>query len=93
MRRPDEEEWKCSKFLRIAQYLSCILQTRTESLKSFIVSGVSWSVILVLPTERQKSHFCVCPWSLLTILNLSEQGPTDTMVFNVSTPSNRRDKN
>ena len=36
------------------------------------------SVKLVLQTETQKSHFSVRPWSLLTILNFSEQGPTDT---------------
>ena len=36
------------------------------------------SVQLVLQTETQKSHFSVRPWSLLTILNFSKQGPTDT---------------
>ena len=57
------------------------IQSRTESLKSFIVSGVRWSVKLVLPTGTQKLHFCVRPWLLLTILNFSEWGPTDTTVF------------
>ena len=58
---------------------SCILQTRTESLKPCILSlGVWWSVKLVLQTEMQKSHFRVRPWSLLTTLNFSEQEPTDT---------------
>ena len=28
-------------------------------------------------TETQKPHFCVRPWSLLIILNFSEQGPKD----------------
>ena len=91
MRRHDEKEWKGSKFLRIVQQQSCILQTRTESLKPFIISGVWWSVEFVLPPETQKSHFCVPPWSLLTILNFSERGPTDTTVFNLSTPSSRTD--
>ena len=36
---------------------------------------------LVLQTETQKSHFCVRPWSLLTMLNFSEQRVTDTIVF------------
>ena len=62
----DEKAWwegmkMCKNF-----YESCILQISTESLKPFIVSGVSWSVKLVLLTETQKSHFCVRPWSLLT---------------------------
>ena len=57
----------------------CILQTRTESLKPCILSlGVWWSVKLVLQTEMEKLHFRVRPWSLLTILNFSEQEPTDT---------------
>ena len=60
---------------------SCILQTRTESVKPFIVSGVSWSLKLVLPTETQKLQFCVRPWSLRTILNFSGRGPTDKTVF------------
>ena len=38
-------------------------------------------VTLVLQTEKQKFHFCVRPWLLLTILNFSERGPTDTMVL------------
>ena len=59
----------------------CILQTRIESQKPFIVSGVWWSVKLVLPTETQKSHFCVRPWSLVTILNFFERGPTDRTVL------------
>ena len=66
---------------RIVPWQSCILQTRTESLKLVIVSGVSFSVKLVLPTETQKLHFCVRPWSLLTVFNFSEQGPTDTAVY------------
>ena len=44
MRSSDEKEWKCSKFLCIVQQQSKILQTRTESLKPYIVSGVWWSV-------------------------------------------------
>ena len=43
--------------------------------------GVRWSVKLVLQTEFQKSHFCARPWSLLSILNFSKRGPTDTTVF------------
>ena len=43
--------------------------------------GVWWPVKLVLQTELQKSHFGVRPWSLLTILNFSERGLTDTTVF------------
>ena len=31
------------------------------------------------------------PWSLLTILNFFEGGPTDKRYFNVSSPSSRRD--
>ena len=38
----------------------------------YIVSGVWWSVKLVLKSGMQKSHFCLRPWSLLTILNFSE---------------------
>ena len=30
---------------------------------------------------KQKLHFWLYPWSLLTILNFSERGPTDAMVF------------
>ena len=55
--------------------------TDTESLKPLIVSGVSRSAKLVLPIETQKSHFCMRPWSLLTTLNFSKQGPTDTTVL------------
>ena len=80
MRRPDEKEWKCSKFFRIAQWQPSILQTRSDSLKPFIVSGVT-----------QKSRFCVRPWSLLTILNFSERGRQAQWYFNVSTLSSRRD--
>ena len=29
----------------------------------------------------EKSHFCVSPWSLLIILNISAWGPTDTAIF------------
>ena len=36
-------------------------------------------------------HLCVRPWSLLTKLNFSKRGPTDTTVFNVSSHSSRRD--
>ena len=46
-----------------------------------IVLDVRWSVKLVLQTEMQKSHFCVRPWLLLTILNFSELAPADTTVF------------
>ena len=42
---------------------------------------VWWSVKLVLQTKLQKSNFCVRPWSLLTIINFSKRGPTDTTVF------------
>ena len=35
---------------------------------------------IVLQTELQKSPFCVRPWSLLTILNFSERGPTDNSI-------------
>ena len=81
--------WTIHKFIPIllillqmlVKLLFIILQTRTESLKPFIVSGVSWSLKLVLSTETQKSHFSVRPWSLLTILNFSEQEPIDTAVF------------
>ena len=41
----------------------------------------------------EKSHLCMRPWSLLTILNFSAWGPTDTTVFNVFFPSSRRDDN
>ena len=60
---------------------SCILQTRTEILKPCIVSGVRWSVKLVLQPEAQKLHVCMRPWLLLTVLNFSERGPTDKTVF------------
>ena len=46
---------------------------------------------MILQTGMQKSHFCVRPWSLLTISNFSERGPTDTRYFNVSTLFSRRD--
>ena len=32
-------------------------------------------------SKAEKSNFCVRPWSLLTILNFSARGLTDTMVF------------
>ena len=91
MRRLDEKEWKCLKFFRIVQWQPRILQTRSDSLKPFIVSGLWWSVKLVLPTETQKSRFCVRPWSLLAILNFSERGRQAQRYFNVSTLSSRRD--
>ena len=75
----DRKEWKCSKFLHVMQ--SCILQTKTESLKPCMVIGMWWPVKLVLQTETKKSHFCVRPWSLLTILNFSGRRSTDTTVF------------
>ena len=37
----------------------------------------------------QKLDFCVYPWLLLTVLNFSARGPTDTTYFNVSSPSSR----
>ena len=64
---------------------SCILRTRAESLKSYIVFHyrirLSWSVKMVLQAEAQKLHFCSRQWSLLTILTFSVRGPTDTTVF------------
>ena len=57
MRRPDEKEWKCSKFLRMVQWQLCILQARTESLKPFIVSGVSWSVNWFYQLKRKNRTF------------------------------------
>ena len=48
----DRKEWKRSKVLCIIE--SCILQTRTESLKSRIVLGVWWSLKLVLQTDMKK---------------------------------------
>ena len=51
------KEWKCSKFLRIIQ--TCVLQTRTESLKPCIELGVWWSAKLFLQTVTQKSLLCV----------------------------------
>ena len=59
--------------------------------KTVYWSGVWWSVKLVLPTETQKSRFCVHPWSLLTILNFSERGRQAQRYFNVSTLSSCRD--
>ena len=41
-------------------------------------------------SNTEKPHFCECPWSLLTILNFSVQGPTDTTA-NVSSPFSCRD--
>ena len=40
----------------------------------------------------EKSHLCVCPSLLLTILNFSVRGPTVTWYFNVSSPFSRKDK-
>ena len=40
MKRSDEKKWKCSMFLRTVQWRSCILQTRTESLKPFCIRCV-----------------------------------------------------
>ena len=60
---------------------SFILQTRTESLKPCIVLDMRWSVKLVLQTETQKLHFWVRPWSLLTLLNFSERGPTNNGIL------------
>ena len=45
------------------------------------ISKTVYCIVLVLQTETQKSHFCVRPWLLLTILNFLERGPTDTTVF------------
>ena len=62
---------------------------RNEKARNFCVSYSSSRafyrpelnpVKLALPTETQKSHCCVRPWSLLTILNFSKRGSTDTMV-------------
>ena len=50
-----------------------------------------WPVKLVLQTGIQKSHFCVRPWSLLTILNFSNGGRQTQRCFNVSAPSSRRE--
>ena len=47
----------------------------------YCIRCVMVCVTLVLQTEKQKFHFCVRPWLLLTILNFSERGPTDTMVL------------
>ena len=46
---------------------------------------------IVLQTETQKLHFCVLPWSSLTILNFSERNRQTQRYFNVSTPSSCRD--
>ena len=51
------------------------------------------SVKLDLPTETQKSHICVRPWLLLTILNFSYRGRQTQRYFNVSSPSSRIDNN
>ena len=68
-------------YLRIEQQQLCILQSRSESLKPCIGSGVYQSVKLDLQAETQESHFCVRPWSLLTVLNFFKRGPTDTTLF------------
>ena len=74
---------ECSKLLRTYSRLfhSPELNLQNRVLYSIIVWGVWWSVKLILQGGMEKSHFCVRPWSLLTILNLSERGPTDTTVF------------
>ena len=42
----------------------------------------------------EKSHFCLSPRSLLTILYFTARGPTDTEAFlNFCPPSSRRNKN
>ena len=33
------------------------------------------------PSKTEKSHLCLRLWFLLTILNFSSPGPTDTTVF------------
>ena len=39
---------------------------------------------MIFPVDKAKiSHFCVCPWLLLTVLNFSAQGPTDTRVISL----------
>ena len=44
--------------------------------------GQNWQVQgVLLFRQTQKLDFCVRPWSLLIILNVSVGGPTDTMVF------------
>ena len=58
-----------------------ILQTRTDSLNRLLYQVCDGLQKLILPTETQKSHFCVRPWSLLTISNFFERGPTDATVF------------
>ena len=40
----------------------------------FAQKGYFWS-------KTEKSQLCVRPWSLLTMLNFSARGPTDTTVF------------
>ena len=43
-------------------------------------------------SEAEKSHLCLPPWSLFTILNFSARRPIQTQRdFNVSSPSSRRD--
>ena len=42
--------------------------------KTCMVSGVLWSVKLVLQTKTQKSYICVRPWLLITILNIFQTG-------------------
>ena len=32
-------------------------------------------------SKTEKSYLCVCPWSLLTILNFSARGLTDATAF------------
>ena len=39
--------------------------------------------------KAEKSHICLCLWSLLTILNVSAQGPTDTTASSFSLSSRR----
>ena len=64
--------------LEIFAYRTLAVAHFTDPLKLFIVSGMWWSVKLVLPTETQKLHFCERPWSLhgrpWSLLVFSEQG-------------------
>ena len=41
----------------------------------------------------EKSQLCERTLSLFTTLNFSARGPTNTTVFNVSSPSSRRHNN
>ena len=88
MRRPDEKEWKCPKFLRIVQLEPCILQTRIESLKPFIVSGMWWSVKLVLSKWNAKIVLLRASMFVTYCIKLFRQ---TYRYLNVSTLSSRRD--